>query len=488
LLAVACAGFPAAWYLLAAAAANPPAKLSTPPTTRLELAAAKPLVPGGETFAASFFRALSLAALWVAFEWVQSWFLTGFPWNQLAVTQWRHVMLISVARLTGVYGLSFAILAVNVAVATVLAARLATMPGNARRPLPGAAVCAMLLLAALLFHWLATPPPPPPDATLRVVGVQGNIPQCRVYNDAQLEEAIDVYRSLSLAAAETPDVDLFVWPESALPAPVLWERRSFAMLAEVLSKLGGKLLVGSINIVPPPEGSDGPERYYNSALLFGRQGRLLQVYDKVHLVPFGEYVPFSSHLPWLVDLIGMGRDLSPGSEYTLFSLPGGIEAGVNICFEDAFPGISREFTRRGADLLMTITNDAWYVESSGSRQHMLHAVFRAVENGRPLFRSGNNSDTCVITPRGRIQGLLHDPVTGERFVRGYKSYDIPVATDAPLTFYTRFGDVFAKLCALYSLSLALCLLWLWYRRKQILRDRIDDNAEKREPAKTPADP
>jgi apolipoprotein N-acyltransferase len=183
-------------------------------------------------------------------------------------------------------------------------------------------------------------------------------------------------------------------------------------------------------------------------------------------VPFGEFTPFERLFPWLTDIIGMGRSLTAGREFTVFELPRGARAGVNICYEDIFPEISRQFVRRGANVLMTLTNDAWYAESAGSRQHLIHAVFRATENRRPLLRAGNNSDTCLILPDGRIVGLLYDLDTGSRFVRAARCYDVPVWQKQELTFYTRYGDVFA-----YGCALAMLLTWVFLAQRCLIEKR-----------------
>lgn len=476
LLAIYCTLFPAAWYLFAISLRPCPHRdsLDTPPTTRPHLTAPSPIIAADDRGARLVIAPLALAGAWVALEWIQGWLFTGFPWNQLGVTQWRHIRLLQVTRITGIYGLSFVIVAVNVACAHIIAVRIDPVRKSAKRGFPwSVAMAGALLLLAVLPARLASPPPAA-GTMLRVVGIQGNIAQCRDYEPAQLSEALAVYRDYTLLASQIPGADLIVWPECAVPAPVLWDKECSEMLADLFATIETPLLIGSLNLETfTTIKGEHDYRLYNSALQFDRDGRLLESYDKIHRVPFGEYVPFSRYLPWLVDWIGMGRDLSPGAEYTLFSLPGGIRTGVNICFEDAFPEISREFTRRGADLLMTITNDAWYAESSGSRQHMTHAVVRAVENARPLFRSGNNSDTCLIMPDGSVKDLLDDPLTGNRFVRGYRSYDIPVAIDAPLTFYTRHGDLFAKICTLAALAILTRNTCRWYRRKQILRKALE---------------
>jgi len=149
---------------------------------------------------------------------------------------------------------------------------------------------------------------------------------------------------------------------------------------------------------------------------------------------------------------------------------------VNICFEDVFPEISRAFTLAGANILMTITNDSWYNQSAGSRQHLSHVIFRAVECRRPVLRSGNNSDTCLISPNGEILGLLRDHDRGSPFVAGTIRFEVPVYQHWGMTFYTRYGNVFAHLCVILTIS-ALCALSLaWFSRKKRLLQIITATA------------
>jgi apolipoprotein N-acyltransferase len=204
--------------------------------------------------------------------------------------------------------------------------------------------------------------------------------------------------------------------------------------------------------------------------MFSPEGKLTTYYDKIHCVPFGEYVPFGDVFPFLRKLTGIYEDTTPGSHYTLFPLDKETTGGVNICFEDVFPGISRTFTQRGAELLLTLTNDGWYAESAGSRQHMIHAVFRAIENKRPLFRSGNNSDTCLILPSGRVENRLVNKETGNPFFRGSGVYKVPIWKGTGLTFYTKWGDVFSWGCAMLS---AVFLFRLLLAHVKLARDRAE---------------
>jgi apolipoprotein N-acyltransferase len=455
LLAVYCAFYPAAWYLGVSECARALGALQPGHQGRLV-----DVRPGWRQVA----LILGGAVLWVGLEWVRGWLFTGFPWNELGVSQWQRPLLLSLTCFTGIGGISFLVVAVNLALALVAMTWWRGVTKGAPRVAGRAPVLTVAVLVGVAVVAARNAPRlEPPNATLRVLAVQGNIPQCREWTEAQFSEALEVYTGLTLLATAASRADLVVWPESAVPAPLTYEPFK-ARLAQVLPEVRTPLLIGAIDSRPLPgarwTGGDWepPLLDFNSALLIAPDGQIVESYDKIHRVPFGEYVPLGRYLPWLVQWIGMGRDLVPGSEFTVFDLGKGVRAGVNICFEDVFSEISREFVRRGANVLVTVTNDAWYAESAGSRQHLLHAVFRAAENRRPLLRSGNNSDTCLVLPDGRVTGLLYDQETGNRFVRGFRVYEIPIYDAPPLTVYARWGNWFSQAAAAVAGLLAIALL------------------------------
>lgn len=421
--------------------------------------------------AAQVLLSLLLAAWWVALEWMRSWFLSGFPWNLLGVSQWQQGWLLPLCRFTGVYGLSFLLVTANVAI--FLAARdfwlcrRGPSGGRSWRPW-GLAVPLLLLLPVAASHLAYRLPEPQARFTAGVC--QGNIPQIRVYRPEQLREALEAYLALTDRVLAQGPPDLLVWPETALPAPLTVCREEWPA---AFARIRLPWLVGSVETRPVPgavkEQPDATQDF-NTALFFDAQGRIAGSYDKIHIVPFGEYVPGERYLPWLVDWIGMGRSLTPGREFTIFPFLRGARLGVNICYEDIFPEISRGLVQRGANVLVTLTNDAWYNETAGSRQHLAHCVFRAVENARPLLRNGNNADSCLIWPDGRLEGRLVDPQTGAAFARTAGIFQVPVWTQPPLTFYARHGDVFAVACVLLA---GLALGWAFYRHAQRCRKLHD---------------
>lgn len=261
-----------------------------------------------------------------------------------------------------------------------------------------------------------------------------------------------------------------IWPETAVPDYVRESRRSYALVRE-LARQGAPILVGSMDIAWADEG--GPE-YYNSSLLFDRNGMLVEVYDKQHLVMFGEYIPLRRFLPFMTAMTPIEESFDPGSESKVFELASpSISFSVLICFEDTVARLSRRAVRNGAQLLINQTNDAWFEETIASWQHMTHSVFRAVENRTPMVRTANTGVSCGIDAYGRIHDLLADG-DGHTFITGFNIVHSRVpAKDRALTFYTRYGDVFGWTGVVVNAAL---LFAAWRRARA---ERLTEETEKR---------
>jgi apolipoprotein N-acyltransferase len=249
---------------------------------------------------------------------------------------------------------------------------------------------------------------------------------------------IEAYRRLSLdAAVRAPS--LIVWPETAAPFFLRYDHALRARVLDIAAETGSHLLVGS----PDRErvwGVAGRERYFNSAFLLSPGGGLLDKYDKMHMVPFGEYVPLKSILFFVEKLAyGIG-DFEPGRTYTIFQLPVG-RFGVTICYEVIFPDQVRRYVKEGAEFLVNITNDAWFGRSAAPAQHLAMAAMRAAENRRYLIRAANTGISAIVDPQGRIvqaSGIFEPAVISGR---------ISLVRDQ--TLYTRYGDVFAWVCVAF---------------------------------------
>jgi apolipoprotein N-acyltransferase len=391
-----------------------------------------------------------LPAAWCLLEYVRSFLLSGFGWNPLGHTQWNWIPLIQIAELTGVYGVSFLVVLGNVALFLSLSDASNRLPLLRRLlPLAVAALClgSALLYGQLLLSSMPTSSTPRP---LSVALVQGNIPQPQKWDEAFREAIWKRYEQLTRQAAQARP-DLIVWPETAVPG-FLQEPAIAQRLLQIVRSAGVPFLVG----VPTEDPNSG--RIFNSALLLAPDGSFLQRYDKLHLVPFGEFIPLEPIFGWLRDVVPIG-DFSPGKTFTLFSLHTSsptAAAGpsqspparfsVLICFEDIFPGLARTFVREGAQVLFVLTNDAWFGRSAASLQHLQASVFRAVENRVWIARAANTGWTGFVDPWGR---RLPPPGQIARFRPGIAQAELPLTPRSPSP-YTRWGDGFLLVCLLLA--------------------------------------
>jgi apolipoprotein N-acyltransferase len=336
-------------------------------------------------------RVALLPILWVASEHLRAHLFSGFPWNLLAYPLALHPIWIQTASLWGAYGVSGL-----VALTTVLLMT-AVRPGTRPAPRSAASVGLLLLLGAtavfgrarLLGHRHEIP-------SFAIAAVQPNIPQALRWSP---EKAAEIYTAVlaqtRAAAARRPD--LIVLPESALP--VTWQRsaRLRADLREVASACDCAILFNDVDEEP-----DG--RYYNAARVVGPDGAASLPYRKVHLVPFGEYVPLKSLFSFARSLTREVGGFSAGSKPTLLRARG-IPIGPAVCYEVVYPSLMRRETRLGAQLLVTITNDAWYGRAGAQKQHFAAALFRAVENGRPMARAAITGISGIVDSKGRVLAI-----------------------------------------------------------------------------------
>jgi len=293
---------------------------------------------------------------------------------------------------------------------------------------------------------------------LKVAVVQGNIPQDEKWDMNYRESILAKYETLTKEAAkERPD--LIVWPETSVPGFLESEEDISARIKNLAAAAKTPLLVGTIR-----EDKERRGVYYNSATLLSGDGRLSGSYDKVHLVPFGEYIPFKGLLSFAQKFakrpIG---DVTKGEDYKVFKffierhssakdanrrLIKAVKFSCLICFEDIFPEISRKFVKEGAAFLVNITNDAWYKKTSAAYQHAESSVFRAVENRTNIVRAANTGYSCFIDQKGRIADAVKKNAE-DLFVDGFKSREITLA--GTRTFYNTYGDLFAYLCIIFAL-------------------------------------
>ncbi|HJV34379.1 apolipoprotein N-acyltransferase [Geomonas sp.] len=379
----------------------------------------------------------SFPVLWVAGELVRSYLLTGFPWANLGYTQYRTLPLIQISDLTGVYGVSFLIAFANV---VFHKGWVWFRDKDARYPLAGVLILLALLVLSLGYGFSALNRPDS-GKLQRVLLVQGNIAQDVKWNPAYQEATVRTYERLTRQGCQSPDT-LVVWPESALPFYLQGEPRYAARVTSLATELKSCLVTGS----PALEREGALTRYLNSAFLISPTGGVLGRSDKLHLVPFGEYVPLAALFPFVNKLVAGIGDFSPGKEAVPLPMPGG-RIGVLICFEAIFPEVARSYVERGGGLLVNITNDAWFGNSSAPYQHLSMTVFRAVENRVPLVRAANTGISAVIDSKGHVRGMT--PLFAEATLAA------EVRRGEGGSFYTRHGDLFALACLGGALAIVI---------------------------------
>lgn len=378
-------------------------------------------------------RALVLAPfLWVAVELARTR-ITGFPWNLLGIAQVDNVALCRIAGWTGVYGISFEIVLVNIALAAAF-----LVPRAKRGAMLAAALAAA---AALQAGRLVEAPTAKADRTALLV--QENVPVQAEWSPQFFQQTLSELSQLTGSSAQTAKagkVDLIVWPES--PAPFFTNDAKFRdVLSQLARDTGAWILAGAIGSNAPNPNAEGP--LFNSAALVSPGGDWTSRYDKVHLVPFGEYLPFPSLFAFAGGLTREVGQFEHGTSHTPLQA-GDQRLGLLICYESIFPDEVRQSANQGANVFVNISNDGWYGDSGAYAQHLNQTRMRAIENDRWLLSATNTGVTASIDPWGQIAA---------RIPRKQRDALVaPYALTSVTTFYTRHGDWFAYACAIISLG------------------------------------
>jgi len=390
--------------------------------------------------------------LWVALEYARLG-VTGQLWNAIGYSQAYYSLLIQAARWGGVYAVGFLIVAVNAAIAFVLLRR------TTRAILAGLAI--LVIVAAIAFYSLFSSFAGKQSYDLpyvHVVALQPNVPMTLVKTTEELQQLLDRHISMSTEALRRLPQDgvprLLVWPESPMNFTYASDKKFQELVTRFTREHRVSLLFNSLEPAP----GNGT---YNSAVLINEEGRMIAQYDKIRLLPFGEYVPIPRWLPGASLITAIVGDFTPGANYTLMPV-GDHRAGVFICVESAYPSIARTLTRGGADVLINISNDGYLGPTAVMRQHLANAVLRAVENGRPVLRVTNSGITALIRPNGSVQ----DETAGfQTDVRTWSIGDL-LRSD---TFYSKHGDLFVQICGILSV---LILVGSMFRRRRSFRRTI----------------
>jgi apolipoprotein N-acyltransferase len=372
---------------------------------------------------------------WVAAEWVRGHLMGGFPWGLLGYSQYRELRVIQIAELGGVYAVSFVVVAANSALAGLFVLRW-------RPALIGLVSGSMLVLATLGFGAMRLAQWGAARGEVHIGIMQPAIEQPLKFDPNHAAQTLGIYLELTRRAARDRP-QLLVWPETAMPTALRRDTMLQRLLTDTVGALDMPLLVGSIDVT---EGR--PVRYQNTAFLITRDG-IAQRYDKIQLVPFGEYVPFSALLGFVRGWAEFVADLEPGLRPVVFSGPPS-PFGVVICYEGIFPELVREFVKDGARFMVNMTNDAWFGRTSGPAQHLAMYPLRAVEHRLAVVRAANTGISAFIAPTGRIVRRL--PL----FERSVMTDTVPLREGR--TLYTRFGDWLAWL-SLGVTGVALAVAW-----------------------------
>ena len=370
--------------------------------------------------------------VWVAVELARTR-ITGFPWDLLGVTQVDNIPLARIATVTGVYGVSLEIMIVNAAFAAAFLVR------RNRRPLLLAALAAAFVLQAA--RWIPAPAIPADRTALLV---QENIPvlEGADWTTQYFTDSLTELNRLSLTSMGGQRPALIVWPES--PAPFYSGDPLFrTAVSQIAQSAKTWMVVGNIGVENAMMSPEHGTQIFNSAALVSPTGDWPARYDKIHLVPFGEYVPFKSWFSFAGGLTKEVGDFSRGVSRAPLKA-GDQKLGVFICYESIFPDDVRQFAANGAQVFVNISNDGWYGDSGAYAQHLKQARMRAVENARWLLRDTNTGATASIDPYGRVVASV------PRKVRNV--LEAPYALSAETTFYTRHGDWLAYACAIISVG------------------------------------
>lgn len=387
-----------------------------------------------------FISLWTLPALWVGLDWLRGYLFTGFPWMDMGYALYKHTLLIQIADLVGHHGITFLLVFVNVLLFLILQKK-RSLSCYAGLLLSGV----LLLGSAGLYSTqrLAEVELTLTDKSLQKISlgiVQGNIDQSLKWSESQQQATVETYGLLTESLFESANPSLVIWPETALPfyPP---SNGQMQPLQNMVEELDFALLTGA----PWYEIIDRKAKkvqFFNSAFLLEADGTYGERYSKNHLVPFGEYVPLKKFLPFIAPLVESVGDFTTGTiEHTINWESAKI--GVLICFESVFPDLSRQWVMAGANVLVNLTNDAWYGRSSAPQQSLAMTVLRAVETRRSVARSANTGISAFITPTGRILQ------SSDLFVPWAAVGEVVLVEEQ--TLWVRFGYLFGRFCLLIGI-------------------------------------
>ena len=411
--------------------------------------------------------------LWVSLEFVRAFLLTGFPWLFLGHTQYQYLPVIQISDITGLYGISFLVVLVNAGIAELVTLLDFHSRAHCKQQpvsfyLLNVAVPVVLLIMVTIYGVFCLKRHVPVNENgLNVSVVQGNILQSVKNNPDEIQQIdnLQKYVNLSLLTANEPEkVNLIIWPETMAPGILNIDPSFTGRNVDMISQLSIQnlaymsdacLLIGGTAL----EINNNEQIFYNSAFFYNEKGFILNRYDKIHLVPFGEYTPLKRYFPFLARLVPYEVSLSHGRKKVIFDIHnekiGGYRFGVLICYEDTVPHLVRKFANEGVDFLVNMTNDGWFGKSSELDQHLAIMVFRAIENRTTMVRAANTGISAFIDPNGMIYDKLQNDYGEYKEIEGVLTNKVMINKEATKSWYTKNGDIFAFFCVAVSCALLL---------------------------------
>jgi len=403
-------------------------------------------------------------AAWCGLEWVRGWALTGFPWNGLGVGLVDELVLIQIADVIGVTGISFVTIFCSSIITSLLFRITHEIKNSKLKAHPDFIAGVSLVMFLFAYGTSKLARVPKDQIEIRTLLVQGGIDQDEKWDSGSAQKIYKRYWDMTTPYLKMDNVnfDLVVWPESSLPYS-LYDQKTQNYLNQILALKNFELVLGINERIP----QDG---IYNSVVALKNNTKSARTYQKTHLVPFGEYVPFRKSIP-LVEKIAansLGVDFNPGNTYKplQMTLPEPYQIIPLVCFEDAFGNLARKFINQSPQLIVNVTNDGWFKESAASEQHMANAIFRCIELRRPMIRCANTGMSCLIDDCGSLYDRHSTFSGGERLIHGTDRSNTFLIASLPetikiersqrITIYSKVGDLFSIMMG--SIALIVCLL------------------------------
>lgn len=405
-----------------------------------------------------YFYVLLAGSLWIVIEWLRAYGPFAVSTGDIAYSQYMALPLIQMVSIFGVYGLSFLIVIVNFVLARTI---YLTLGQTSSLKKSSAALTKIWIIISVIlcinvfygYYSLNKQIKDDPKAEkIKVAIFQANVPQEKKLNPKYYARIKDMYLNETKRFLKVQKADLVLWPETIVPQFLLRDRFFIFRLKEMARThviLGTPTLLGG--------------KIYNSMVLLDPRGQENSIYHKQHLVPFGEYLPFKKILlPMFKDTDFFQNDYSPGARGQEFNTPWG-KLACGICFESILPQLIRPQVLNGGELIVIITNDAWFKRSAALEEHMAMSVFRAVENNRYLIQVANTGYTFIVDPKGRF--LKRSKIEKQEWLTG------EVKFISAKTFYTRYGDIIVYLALIFILTLSY--QWILFKRQELKKRRIE---------------